>query len=61
MLFLNYRRKYPIINGKDYSSSIGIENEELKKEESKVNEEINEDNDTNLKERPVKIVEKENN
>jgi hypothetical protein len=61
MLFLNYRRKYPIINGKDYSSSIGIENEELKKEESKVKEEINEDNDTNLKERPVKIVEKENN
>ena len=59
ILFLNYRRKYPIINGKDFSSTIGIENEDNKKED-KVKEEINEDNDDQLKERPVKIVEKEN-
>ena len=59
ILFLNYRRKYPIINGKDFSSTIGIENDENKKEDT-VKQEINEDNDSNIKERPVKIVEKEN-
>ena len=59
ILFLNYRRKYPIINGKDFSSTIGIENDENKKDD-KEKEGINEDNDAHIKERPVKIVEKEN-
>lgn len=56
ILFLNYRRKYPIFNENAGNSSIGLENEENKNEEQKEKEEIKEDNETN----PVKIMEKEN-
>lgn len=68
ILFLNYRKKYPIFGDKGFitnttNNSIGIENnenEDNKKEESKVKEEI-EQTELNIKEKPVKILEKENN
>ena len=59
-LYLNFRRKYPIISDKDFSSIIGIDNisnEEIKKGDTKLKK-VNEDNESGLKERPVKIVEK---
>ena len=61
VLYLNFKKKYPIISDKDFSSIIGIENisNEDKKEEIKLKD-INEDNESGLKERPVKIIEKEN-
>ena len=61
ILFLNYRKKYPIYDDKDSSIGIeNIENEENKKEEEPKVEQKEDVIDPNLKERPVKIVEKEN-
>ena len=65
ILFLNYRKKYPIIEDKeDFSPTIDIEsseNENKKKEkEPKVNE-INNGKEENVKERPVIIVGNETN
>ena len=62
IIFINYEKKYPIIEEKDISTSIGIErtgNEEneIKKEETKIEEEIQ----SNSNEKPVKIVSKEEN
>ena len=61
VLYLNFKKKYPIISDKDFSSIIGIENisNEDKKGEIKLKD-IIEDNESGLKERPVKIIEKEN-
>ena len=59
VLFLNYRQKYPLID-KNFNKAIIIENnEDNKKEESKIKDV--EDNEKNIKERPVKILEKVNN
>ena len=67
ILFLNYRKKYPIIGEKEFNStstnSIGIENtenDENRREEPKIKDQ-NENNELNIKEKPVKIMEKENN
>ena len=56
--YLNYKRKYPIISEKEFSSTIGIESsgiEESKNEETsiKIDEE---ETQKNVKEQPVKIV-----
>jgi len=57
VVFLNYKRKYPVIGEKEFSSTIGIEktNEESKNEETsiKIDEE---ETQKNVKEQPVKIV-----
>ena len=59
IVYLNYKRKYPAIGDKEFTSTIGIENtgfEEGKKDEGntiKIEEDIQ-----NSKEKPVKIVEK---
>ena len=68
ILFLNYRKKYPIISEKEFNintsnNSLGIETNEKddnKKEEPKIKESI-EQSELNMKEKPVKILEKENN
>jgi solute carrier family 50 protein (sugar transporter) len=60
-VFLNYKRKYPSIG--HTTSTIGIENtgnEEIKKEEDTVIKE-DEENQKNVKEKPVKIVAKVDN
>ena len=64
ILFLNYRKNYPIFD-ENRNTCIGIDNinnvENKKDEQNKENEgQSDEINDTNIKERPVKIIEKEN-
>jgi uncharacterized protein with PQ loop repeat len=59
-VYYNYKKKYPTIGDKDFSSTIGIEktgNEETKNEENsiKIDEE---ENESKIKEKPVKIVNK---
>ena len=57
VLFLNYRQKYPLISNKDFGDSIVIEkSEENKKEETR--NKVIEENENNIKARPVKILEK---
>ena len=60
IIFLNYKRKYPTIGERDFSSTIGIEtnpNEETsKKEDAPIK--MDEDVEDKGKEKPVKIVEK---
>ena len=58
-IYLNFKRKYPIIGERDISSTIGIETsgmEESKKEEPSVI--IDDDKPTATKEKPVRIVSK---
>ena len=58
-IYLNFKRKYPIIGERDISSTIGIETsgmEESKKEEPSVK--IDDDKPAKTKEKPVKIVSK---
>ena len=64
ILFLNYRKNYPIFD-ENRNTCIGIDNinnvENKKDEQNKENEGQSEEiNDSNIKERPVKIIEKEN-
>ena len=58
-IYCNYKRKYPVIGERDFSSTIGIETsttEEPKKEENPIKmEEVVE---TSGKEKPVKIITK---
>ena len=60
IIFLNFKRKYPTIGERDFSSTIGIEsnpNEETsKKEEAPIK--MDEDVEDKGQEKPVKIVEK---
>ena len=58
IVYLKYRRKYPAIGERDFSSTIGIEtgNEDTKKEETPIK--IDEDSQPQAKEKPVKIVTK---
>ena len=56
---MNYKRKYPAIGEREFSSTIGIEtsgNEEPKKEETTIK--IDEENQPQVKEKPVKIESK---
>jgi uncharacterized protein with PQ loop repeat len=56
IIFINYKKKYPALGEKEFSSTIGIEttgNEETKKEETKIDDEPSQ-----AKEKPVKIVSK---
>ena len=56
-VYLNFKRKYPVIGDRDFSSTIGIETsgaEETKKEEPSVK--VDEDKQPKTKEKPVKIV-----
>ena len=58
IIYINYERKYPIIDEKDLITSIGIEStgkEDHKKDE---NEKIEDDLSSINKEKPVKIVSK---
>ena len=58
-IYLNFKRKYPIIGERDISSTIGIETsgiEESKKEEPSIK--IDDDKPAKTKEKPVKIVSK---
>ena len=58
-IYLNFKKKYPIIGERDISSTIGIETsgmEETKKEEPSVK--IDDDKPTATKEKPVRIVSK---
>ena len=61
IVYLNFRRKYPAIGERDFSSTIGIEtgNDEPKKEEPPIK--IDEDSQPEAKEKPVKIVTKADN
>ena len=61
IVYLNYKRKYPAIGEKEFSSTIGIETvgEETKKEEPPIK--IDEDSQPEGKEKPVKIVTKNDN
>ena len=61
VVYLNYRRKYPAIGDKDFASTIGIETttSEDKKEDTPIK--IDEDNQTDVKEKPVKIISKSDN
>ena len=58
IVYLNFRRKYPAIGDREFSSTIGIEtgNDEPKKEETPIK--IDEDSQPQAKEKPVKIVTK---
>ena len=59
IVFLHYKRKYPGIGEREFSSTIGIEtsgNEESKKEETPIK--IDEDNQPKGKDKPVKIISK---
>ena len=58
IVYLNFRRKYPAIGDREFSSTIGIEtgNDEPKKEETPIK--IDEDSQPSAKEKPVKIVTK---
>ena len=61
IIYLNFKRKYPGIGEREFSSTIGIEttgNEETKKEETPIKEE---ENQPESKEKPVKIISKEGN
>ena len=61
-LYKNYKKKFPNISEKDNNNTLDIEtvgNEDTKLEEAKIKNDDN-DNDSNIKERPVKIVDKEN-
>ena len=60
VVYLNFKKKYPAIGEKDFSSTIGIEktgNEDTKNEETsiKIDEE---ESQSKAKEKPVKIVSK---
>ena len=62
LVYLNYKRKYPTIGEKDFTSTIGIENtynDEGKKDEITIKSD--EDVQNNSKDKPVKIVEKVDN
>ena len=59
IVYLNFKRKYPIIGDKDISSTIGIEtsgNEETKKEDPSIK--LDDDQQPKAKEKPVKIISK---
>ena len=59
VVYINLSRKYPAIGQKEFSSTIGIEttsNEEIKKEGSRIK--IDEDIEKKMKEKPVKIINK---
>lgn len=59
VIFFNFKKKYPIIGEKEFSSTIGIEtagNEENKKEDT--NNKIDEGTQPQVEEKPVKIVSK---
>ena len=57
LIFVNYKRKYPVINEKIYSSTIGIES--TGKEEPKIKENsVKIDENLPGKEKPVKIITK---
>ena len=63
VVFLNYKRKYPGIGEVNYTSTIGIENtgnEEGKKEED-TSISNDEENHKDMKEKPVKIIAKDDN
>ena len=56
-VYINLSRKYPAIGQREFSSTIGIEttsNEEVKKEEPH----IRIDDENQMKEKPVKIINK---
>ncbi len=61
-IYLNYKRKYPTISEKEFSSTIGIESsgiEESKRETKEDKEDkLDEENQNKGKEKPVKIVSK---
>lgn len=62
IVFLNFKRKYPTIGEREFSSTIGIEttgNDDTKKEEAPIK--IDEESQPNAKEKPVKIVSKTDN
>ena len=62
IVYLNFKRKYPAIGEREFSSTIGIEttgNEESKKEEAPIK--IDEDSQPQAKEKPVKIISKTDN
>ena len=60
-IYLSYKRKYPAIGEREFSSTIGIETagEDTKKEEAPIK--IDEDIQPQVKEKPVKIVTKTDN
>ena len=60
IVFLNFKRKYPAIGEREFSSTIDIEttgNEEPKKEETTIK--IDEESQSQVKEKPVKIASKD--
>ena len=60
VVFYNYKRKYPAIGERDFSSTIGIEKtgtEETKNEETSIKID-DEEGQSKVKEKPVKIVSK---
>ena len=62
IVYCNFRSKYPAIGDKDFTSTIGIESsgmEETKKEEAPIK--IDEDTQSKIKEKPVKIIIKNEN
>ena len=62
VVYLNFKKKYPAIGDKDFTSTIGIETsgmEDSKKEETPIK--IDDDNQADTKEKPVKIVAKSDN
>ena len=62
IVYCNFKRKYPAIGEKDFTSTIGIETsgiEESKKEEPPIK--IDDDSQTQIKEKPVKIITKTDN
>ena len=62
VVYCNFKRKYPAIGEKDFTSTIGIETsgmEETKKEEAPIK--IDEDSQNEIKEKPVKIITKTDN
>jgi len=60
IIYLNYKKKYPAIGEKDFSSTIGIEttsnDDSNKKEEPSIN--MDEEKEIRSKEKPVKIINK---
>ena len=62
VVYFKFKRKYPAISDKVFTSTIGIEstgNEETKKEETPIK--IDEDNHPEIKEKSVKIISKNDN
>ena len=62
IVYCNYKRKFPAIGDKDFTSTIGIETsgmEESKKEEPPIK--IDEDSQPEMKIKPVKIITKTDN